>query len=281
MGLFVSRLVANFLLPPGLFILLCLAAGIITILILKSREARTPAGKRFLYILLILCLSNALLIYLGSIVPTAALLNAPLERSYRGSYSDAGAAGDCVVVLGGGIDAVRRADGELHYTPSRSSVVRLSEAASLYYGNPDLQLAIIVSGGILFNQTRAESEVYAEFLQRLGIPKQRLHLETRSRNTLENALYVQSILQQRGWNRPLLITTANHMNRALWTFQRLGIEAIPVATDFTETPARLCAADLLPDSRAAHNVKSALWEYVGLLWYRLLLLREGSTVEVR
>jgi uncharacterized SAM-binding protein YcdF (DUF218 family) len=275
MGFFLSKLTAHLLLPPGLFVLLCLAAGIIAILILRRREIRSRGGRHFFRLLMILCFANALLIYLGSLAPVAALLNTPLERRYRSSTLDAGIAADCVVVLGGGIDEVRQAGGQLRYFPSRSSMYRLSEAAALYFGHPDLDLVIVLSGGFLPNKSRAESEVCAEFLHRLGIPEERLLLETQSRNTLENALHVQPILQKRGWSRPLLITTANHMKRAMWTFRQFGIEAIPVATNFTDTPARFAAVDLLPDSQAALSIKSALWEYIGLLWYRLRFLARG------
>lgn len=99
MGFFLSKLAANLLLPPGMFILLCLAGGIITIFILKSREVRSAGGKRFIYVLLIITLSNALLLYLGSLVPVAALLNAPLERAYRSSTLEADISGDCIVVV--------------------------------------------------------------------------------------------------------------------------------------------------------------------------------------
>ena len=95
---------SHFLLPPGLFILLSLAAGIIAFRLLRtSAPGKSSLKTRFRYIL-IFSLANAFLIYFLSIEPAVDLFAAPLERGFRPINQIELEKGDCFVILGGGIN---------------------------------------------------------------------------------------------------------------------------------------------------------------------------------
>jgi uncharacterized SAM-binding protein YcdF (DUF218 family) len=64
----------------------------------------------------------------------------------------------------------------------------------------------------------------------LGISKERLIMERRSRNTEENAEFSMAIAAPKAGERWLLVTSAFHMPRAVGLFRKVGfaVEAYPV-----------------------------------------------------
>ena len=97
-----------------------------------------------------------------------------------------------------------------------------------------------------------------------------LLLEEKSRDTVENARFSKTILQQHRFRQPLLVTSAFHMKRSLEAFHREGIAPIPVPANFITSKERpVIWADFLPDAGALQGSSTALREYLGLLYYRL------------
>lgn len=56
-------------------------------------------------------------------------------------------------------------------------------------------------------------------LENLGVAKKDIIAETQSLNTTENARYTKQYLQQYNYKRPLLVTSAFQMRRAVARFQ--------------------------------------------------------------
>ena len=59
------------------------------------------------------------------------------------------------------------------------------------------------------------------FLRDLGVPDSAMLLETRSRNTRQNAEYSSQLLRAHKLHHVLLVTSALHMHRALGEFSAL------------------------------------------------------------
>jgi len=102
--------------------------------------------------------------------------------------------------------------------------------------------------------------------------------EPNSLNTYENAVEVKKILQAKGIQRILLVTSALHMPRSLAIFQKQGIDTIPAPTDFLVTNQEIqevnsspqaTLLNVLPDSDRLQQTTRAIKEYVGLVIYRL------------
>ena len=51
-------------------------------------------------------------------------------------------------------------------------------------------------------------------------------------DTHDEAIRTRAIAQPRGWKRVLLVTSANHLPRAVATFRAAGIEVVPVPCNF-------------------------------------------------
>lgn len=58
-----------------------------------------------------------------------------------------------------------------------------------------------------------------------GLDPAVVHVEDRSRNTIENARLSRPILAARGWTRLVIVTDAYHAARAAYVFRRLGLNA--------------------------------------------------------
>ncbi|MFK4480948.1 YdcF family protein [Bacillus sp. RC206] len=76
---------------------------------------------------------------------------------------------------------------------------------------------IIVSGGIPA-QGITEADAMSKWLILKGINKDRIILENKSMDTIENALFTILILEKEGFKNITLVTSASHMRRALTIF---------------------------------------------------------------
>jgi tetratricopeptide (TPR) repeat protein len=77
---------------------------------------------------------------------------------------------------------------------------------------------IIVTGGVP-KQGITEAEAMRNWLISQGVEKDRIILEDKSTDTVENALFTTAILQKEGIKDVTLVTSASHMRRALTVFK--------------------------------------------------------------
>ncbi len=104
--------------------------------------------------------------------------------------------------------------------PSRAMRRRVDHAVALFDGGAANRL--LMSGGRT-GGLPPEAEIMRDLAIEAGVPEDRIHLETDSRSTLENAIYSARILGARGWSRPLVVTDWLHMPRAALAFRSQGI----------------------------------------------------------
>jgi uncharacterized SAM-binding protein YcdF (DUF218 family) len=140
-----------------------------------------------------------------------------------------------------------------------------------------LNIPIIVSGGSVYAGDAPEAPVVGRFLVDLGVRENQLLLESRSRDTQENASYCREIMRQRGFRRPLLVTSAYHMRRSIQAFQKAGVPVTPLPAQFMTDGAKASLwsslshleEDFSPGAGSLLNSATALREYFGLLFYWL------------
>ena len=171
-----------------------------------------------------------------------------------------------IIILGGG---QRREAPELGSQDGVSShtLMRLAYGASLHRKTG---LPILVSGGVGGFDTISEARLMTESLRNdFALPAH--WTEDLSRNTAENAEYSSDILKKAGVNRALVVTEAWHMRRAMLAFSITGIEAIPAPTFFESPLKDNLFFQWLPRAECLFKSAFAIHEWVGLLWYRLIL----------
>jgi len=92
-------------------------------------------------------------------------------------------------------------------------------------------------------------------------------LETRSRDTIENARFSKELLNAAGVRRIYLVTHAWHMRRAVQLFEKAGLTVVPAPTVFTilsRYEYRL--PGYLPSAHAFQLSSIALHERWGYWW---------------
>lgn len=248
----ITKFIEPFLLPPGLFFLLLLALALWLIHWRRDRLSGIAA------------LIIALLLYLFSTPAMGELLIRPLERAFPPPEAGEACWGDAIVVLGGGAKSSSPAEGG-EPALSVESLSRLVYAVRLAREMP---LPLVITGGrAMGRQDRpSEAEAAARVARSLGIAEERLLLEEESRTTWENALYVS---REFSTTAPLLVTSAWHMPRAVYSFRRHGMEPVPAPTAYRGDPAPPLATDFLPTPGGFETSSRALHEYLGLLYYRI------------
>lgn len=123
--------------------------------------------------------------------------------------------------------------------------LRVAEfAAELYrrgYGKTVVCTGGMAHGSDLLatNWRVSEAEMYAEVLERAGVPKTAILLETRALNTAENLIFTRELLQESGIQpRNILIAVKPFMQRRAWA---------TLAVEWPEMPASLASPRLSLD----------------------------------
>ncbi|MEI7833909.1 MAG: YdcF family protein [bacterium] len=98
-----------------------------------------------------------------------------------------------------------------------SMVERTRRGAELYKNGQAEYL--LVTGGQGSDEDRSEAAAMAEIAQRFGVPKDRIILEDKSRNTRENAIFSAHICRERNWNKVVIVSDTFHLWRAQRNFQ--------------------------------------------------------------
>ncbi|HBR22863.1 MAG TPA: YdcF family protein, partial [Nitrospiraceae bacterium] len=91
--------------------------------------------------------------------------------------------------------------------------------------------------------------------------------EDKSRDTIENAKYTMEICKKLKYKKPILVTSACHMKRAIMSFRKIGIDVLPVPANFrTWKNKKYSWESYLPGNFGDAN--TAIHEYLGLLLYK-------------
>lgn len=212
---FVLSKVLGFFAIPSNFVI---AAGLTGAVLVPTRFAR--AGRR-------LVIGSLLLLALLGLSPVGNVLIIPLEQRFP-HWDDRRGAPDGIVVLGGSITPeVSTARGEVALNEAAE---RLTAAVELSRRYPDARVLFTGGSGALVLDEGTEGEFALHLLQALGIAPERLVIEDKSRNTVENAVYSRLLAQPKPGERWLLVTSAYHMPRSIGVFRKAGfaVEAYPV-----------------------------------------------------
>ncbi len=210
-----------------------------------------------------LVLSGAVVLFFFSMPAVADFLARPLEEDWSTLNPRHMPAGlGAVVVLGGGsLDGV-------DLTPAtrlgEGSLKRTLEGVRLWRARPKAKL-VFASGSWIEGQTPV-AELMAQVAMNLGVDAAQVVVETRSRDTFENAAEVKRLLDLYGLDLFVLVTSARHMKRALAVFGRRGLKPIPAPTDFRLAPPGQ-EFGWWPSLGALVSCHHSLYEYLGYAWY--------------
>lgn len=205
------------------------------------------------------------LVAAGGVFPIGNALLRPLENRFPPWDASSGSPNG-IIVLGGVIDPWRS---EFRGEPVIAGAAdRIAAAVALARHYPAARIVYSGGSGTLDAvKLKPEAELASQLLVALGIVPDHITVETRARNTAENAAYTKDLLKPAAQERWLLVTSAYHMPRAIGAFRRVGfpVEAFPA--DW-QTGGRVFtwSADL---AKNWEMTNLAVKEWIGLVLYWL------------
>lgn len=232
--------------PPNLLIILCLV-GSISALVWQQRMAIVIASAASfgLFVLATPAFSSCLLVWLEADIPANVDFSAAQAivipcADFRSGH--------------GGAD-----DG-----PGPQSVQRLMLAADAYNR---FHLPILVTGGPAPQLRTTCARLLKSTIERyFAVPVS--WVEDRSQTTFENAANSAELLQKMNIHTVIVVTQARDTPRAIWSFERVGVRALPwPAPRATREIDQI--ADVLPNPESLEETYYALHEMIGALYYRL------------
>ena len=248
-----AKIFGFFALPSNVLISL----GILGVLLMATRFAR--AGRRLAVIALVL-------IAIAGWSPLGNALILPLEERFPpGDASRGPPAG--IICLGGAVDTVvSPARGEVALNEAAERMTAIAELMRRY---PQAHLVFSGGSGRLIYDGVTEAELAVRLFESFGIEKSRIILESKSRDTDENARFTKELAQPRPDERWLIVTSAHHMPRAIGAFRAVGfpVEAFPV--DYRTRGAIDLLRPFSPLSDGLRRTDTAAREWVGLIVYWL------------
>jgi uncharacterized SAM-binding protein YcdF (DUF218 family) len=248
-----SKLLGFFAIPSNLIA----SIGACGLLLLPTRFGR--AGARLAFAAL------ALLAILG-LTPIGNVLILPLEQRFP-PWDAVGGEPAGIVVLGGAVSP--------HVSVGRSTVA-LNEAAERMTAAVTLArryggLRIVFSGGdpaLLLGQG-VEAEFALRLFEGLGIAREQVLLENRSRNTVENAVFSKALAQPKPGDRWLLVTSAYHLPRAMGVFRKAGFLVEPYPVDWRTAGPQDALRPFTSVAEGLRRTDTAVREWAGLAAYWL------------
>jgi uncharacterized SAM-binding protein YcdF (DUF218 family) len=184
------------------------------------------AGRRAPAILCIVAL-----LAIGA-TPIGARLIEPLENRFPPQPEDM-AAPYGIIILGGAIDdELGRARGRVSIGDGAE---RLTQAVTLSRRFPEASIVYTGGNNSLRGAETSEAADALKLLTALGVDRQRITIEAKSRNTDENARFTRDLLHPAADQRWLLITSAWHMPRSMGLFRKAGFDVVAYPVDYRTT----------------------------------------------
>lgn len=257
-----KKIIGGMLLPLPFFLLLM---GLALLLFWCSRWKKTAA--------VLLTASWALLFSL-SLQPVADRLLAPLEKHYSTVNYPSNV--EYIVVLGGGYTY------NAAWAPSSNllsnNLARVTEGVRQWRLQP--QAKLIFTGAATENNSRSSASVAGEVAESLGVPAQKIILLSQPRDTAQEAVAVRQYV---GEHRMMLITSANHLPRALNFFRQQQLNPIPVPANqlAISSPINFWQR-LIPSSIWLEHSERVWYESLGQLWLSLTspVVKNASTKKI-
>ncbi len=252
MFFYLSKIVGFFIQPINLVIVL-LVAGVAAAFLKKMRWFVAAATLSCL--VLVLCVWTSL----GS------LLLGPLEQRFPRPPLPQKV--DGIIMLGGGFEAsINLARGGYELNAGGDRIVETAVLAGRY---PEAKIVITGGTGTLLLEGEPDTFAASRLLAGLGVAPERLILESKSRNTYENAVFSKEMVDPKPGETWLLVTSAFHMPRSKALFDKAGFATVPWPVDYRTSGRE--GVGLFRDNAtdSLDNATLAIREWTGLLAYWL------------
>jgi len=199
------------------------------------------------------------LLYISSIQPFSELVIRELEYRYTIPQQ---VSGDVIVVLGSG------AINDVPVPNAWSGQVSDVAAQRLIAGfalHRQTGLPLLLCGGEVFAGEGNEAKISRDILKSMGMNEEKIILEEKSLTTTENLSFAKTIMQSRGYKKPILVTSAFHMSRSVINAEKTGMTVVPYPVGYyTSGISNRNVLSWIPSYSALRGTSLALKEYLGI-----------------
>ncbi|MEB0279869.1 MULTISPECIES: YdcF family protein [unclassified Mucilaginibacter] len=165
------------------------------------------------------------------------------------------------ILLGGFVSEGKNGEGHFNAAAGRySTAVKLLEQGTAKHllfsgGNADINPDGFTEAGFVAQQ-----------MKKTGIADSLVLLDSKARNTMENAAFSKALLQKAGLKPPyLLVTSAYHMRRAMLIYKKAGLVVVPYPCDYITGYDAIMPTDLVPNADAFGKWNTYIKEMLGYI----------------
>ena len=247
------------LLMPLPWILLLLIVG--WILSRPSQKKRRIKTGRYMI------LTGTSFLFVLSLLPISNLIVYSLEGKYIPVSDVALSSLDIVVILDGGLYAI----GNYKDNPEPAGITysRLINGVRFFKQSSASTLAL--SGGVVQQNTVSGAEVMKKIAMELGVSENSIVIETKSRNTMENASELAKVFPKGQDRRIGLVTSTLHIQRATKAFSKSFPDdiIIPIPVNQQYNPVPFNITNIVPSAGVFANSSQVLRDWIALFWYTI------------
>ena len=174
---------------------------------------------------------------------------------------------DAVIVLAGMLDLTLSTRQNLEFS---GAIDRILKGIELVKNETASYLLISGGDGGLNPSGKSEADLLAIFAMMSGVPEDKIIIESHSRNTFENALETNKIVQNYQFEELLLVTSAFHMHRSMGCFKNQNLNPDILMVDFHKVKdASIDFRNFIPSSRGLSKLSIFIHESIGIIAYYL------------
>lgn len=172
-----------------------------------------------------------------------------------------------IMVLGGLLTSAPTNDGS---TPEWSDPDRFFAGIELYKAGKAPEIVFVRSFSPLNGGQEVEGEYQRQMAISMGIPMSSIKLTQNALNTEEEAQGLRKLPMPEG-SKIILVTSAFHMKRSVYLFEKSGFKVEPYPVDFkVDLIKKSTLLDFLPDAGALQYSSLAIRELIGRSYYQIL-----------
>lgn len=248
------------LLTPIIWILVPLMLGIFL-----TRHSRKKKGSKLGWYLL--CLGILILLFFSNRVVSNSLIYI-LESKYKPVSVDTLSNLDIMIILSGGVRSSTRLSKDFEVSPATFS--RISGGIRAF--NKSNAKKLVLSGAGSHSRGKLESQKDGEAMKnlaiQLGVPEDKIILETNSLNTMEHAIELEKLFPPENNLKIGLVTSALHLSRSKKAFNKKfkSDNIVPIPVNYIYSLPKLNLASFIPSAQALSQSTYALHELIGILW---------------
>ena len=103
----------------------------------------------------------------------------------------------------------------------------------------------------------------------LGVPKEKILISDIVKNTYEESVAITKLIPKN--STIILVTSAFHMHRSKYLFEKQGFDIIPYPVDFKTSNARTSIMNFLPSVSSLNKVSLFIRENIGRIYYKFFI----------